>query len=322
MDKITRIKKSSRITEIIIGGVALIAMFVFLATSEIASRTVLNAIILCGKSLIPAIFPFLVLCGVLIRLGFPEKATKSIGKPLKLLLGVNGSCAASVIAGLLSGFPTGAAAAYGIRKRGLCSDKDCERTILISSFASPAFLIAGVGISMLGSARRGLLLWILQISATLCVGLLFNIAGIGGKKDTDYPEYYPSLQKRTGFGCIAEAIREAANTMIGICGAVIFFSVFSGYISSIRFLPNMLKCILISFFELTSGASLTSQLLLPDQSFVIIAGAAGWSGLSVHAQTALVTNGEIKLGKYIFGKCLSSVLAALFAAIAVRMGII
>lgn len=87
MDKITRIKKSSRITEIIIGGVALIAMFVFLATSEIASRTVLNAIILCGKSLIPAIFPFLVLCGVLIRLGFPEKATKSIGKTVEASFG-------------------------------------------------------------------------------------------------------------------------------------------------------------------------------------------------------------------------------------------
>ena len=58
---------------------ALVSVFVMTAASERVSAGVTSAMKLCVKSLIPAIFPFLVLNGILVRCGFPEKAGKIIG---------------------------------------------------------------------------------------------------------------------------------------------------------------------------------------------------------------------------------------------------
>ena len=61
---------------------ALVSVFVMTAASERVSAGATSAMKLCVKSLIPAIFPFLVLNGILVRCGFPEKAGKP-GMPRK-----------------------------------------------------------------------------------------------------------------------------------------------------------------------------------------------------------------------------------------------
>ncbi len=298
---------------------ALAALFLFLATSDLAARAALRGLELCGKSLIPSLFPCLVLCGLLLRVGFPEWLAAAVGRPVGRILGISPSSVAAVPAGLLCGFPTGAAVAFGIRSRGLCTDRDCERTLCMSAFASPAFMIAGVGSGMLGSARLGLFLWLVQAAATLCAGLLMN--GTERAAVPSDPICFPR-KRHAPLAALAESIRVSADTTLGICGAVLFFSVLTGYLSSLSILPPILQCALACFLELTSGASLSARLLPDAAALIAIAAASGWSGLSVLAQTALVTGGELRLRRFLLSRLLSSLLAALFAAVAIKAGVV
>lgn len=297
---------------------ALISVFVMTAASERVSAGVTSAMKLCVKSLIPAIFPFLVLNGILVRCGFPEKAGKIIGAPVSFLFGIDRSLAAAVVTGFLCGFPAGAAAADGIFASGLCRKEDVGRASLCSSFASPGFMIAGVGVSMLGSARAGIALWLFQAAAVICAGITVNLVSPVKLSGNGYTGIKVTVSP---LSAVSAAVKESAESMLGICGSVIFFSVFSGFALSLGSLPAAVRCVIACFFEMTSGTEAAAEMLPPDIAFVAAAWAAGWSGVSVHAQTSLVTGGKTG-GRYVAGKALTSLLSALFAAAALKTGLI
>ncbi|MBE6622482.1 MAG: hypothetical protein E7630_06005 [Ruminococcaceae bacterium] len=300
----------------IFGTLALMAATLIL--SERAAGAAQKGLLLCGKTLIPAIFPFLVLNGLLMRLGFPEWIGRRIGKPVGRLFGISPACVAAVVVGLFSGFPTGAAAAHRICQGGLGSDGDRNRTVLLSSVAAPGFLIVGIGGRMLDSPHRGLALYLFQLAAIVTVGIV-NARPFGQRAEGALP--VPVPRRKSLFLALGDALRDAADATVGICGAVIFFSALGGMIALLP-LPDSLTCLLVCFLEITSGASLAASLLPAPLAFVMIAGAVGWAGCSVHAQTVMVTDGKLKVGGYLLSKCLTALLTALFAAAALFFGFV
>ena len=312
-------RKTSSLLKTCVCLFTIILAFVLLASSEIASKIVLSSIKLCGTKLIPNIFPFLVISGILTHLGLPELLGRYLKKPMNKLFGVGGVCAAAVITGLICGYPTGAQALYTTKTKGLCTDDDCEKALLISSFASPAFVIGGIGVSLLESERKGFLIWIFHVLATFLVGLLINkISNKSYIKD----DFYSPIKQKGVLSSVSVSIKESAGAIISICGSVIFFSVITGYIVSLNFVPDYLKCIFASFIEITSGAEITRGLLSNEQAYILISAAVGWSGMSVISQISLVTENKIKLRKFVFGKALVSILTALLALASLELGII
>jgi hypothetical protein len=305
-----------------IGTVGIIVTLALMGTTLIlsgqASAAARNGILLCGKTLIPAIFPFLVLNGILMRLGFPAWIGRKVGKPLGRLFGIRPACVAAVFVGLFSGFPTGAASAHQICESGLGDDRDRDRGVLLASVAAPGFLIAGVGNGMLGSPLLGLALYLFQLAAIFSVGILDArlFSGI-----EDGLPLMPLPKPRSLFLNLSESLREAANATVGICGAVIFFSALGGIIGLLP-LPSLLRCVIVGLLEITAGASLSASLLPHPISFLVIAGIVGWSGLSVHAQTVMVTGGKLKVGRHLLSKALTALLTVLFAATSLLLGVI
>lgn len=294
-------------------------MALFLIFSRIASEAVLNALTLCYRTLVPALFPFLVLTGLLTKGGFAAQLGRKLGGPIGTLFGINGIGAVPMLIGMLCGFPTGASAVAELHKEGHLTAEDAERGLLLSSSASPGFLIAGIGAGMLASPERGLYLYLLQLTAIFVVTLLFAL--IFGK--TASVPYSPVATVRRPFSSyFSEALRDAVDHILSICGSVIFFSVLAGFFLTLKELPNPLLCLLVGSLELTACSSLTAALLPADLAFIVIAAACGWSGLSVHTQIAAVTGGKLPLRRYLAGKLLVSLLTALLAALLVYTGIV
>ncbi|MBE6637134.1 MAG: hypothetical protein E7618_04965 [Ruminococcaceae bacterium] len=300
-------------------GILLALAALFLFFSPTASQVALNAILLCGKTLIPSIFPFLVLSALLLKLGLAESAGHRLGKGFARLFGISPLALSACVGAALAGYPTGASMTESLRRSGSLTDRDADRTLLLASSASPAFLIAGVGNGLLNHPLRGLYLYLAQLTAILLVGILRNFIE---PRRIHPPESFGIRKPTHFFTALAEALKESADTMIAICGTVIFFSVLSGFVVALPYLPNPLKCLLSSALEITSGASLSASLLNSDQAFVAIAAAVGWSGLSVHAQVTLVTDGKRPLGRYLAGKLLTALITSLFAAIAVFFNLV
>jgi len=171
---------------------------------------------------------------------------------------------------------------------------------------------------MLDSPMLGFALYLFQIAAAFAVGILD--ARLLGGNTSGMPPLPPRKRNRLFF-TLAEALREAADAMVGICGAVIFFSTLGGMVSLLPF-PDILRCLLVCLLEITAGASLTASLLPLQTAFVLIAGAVGWSGFSIHAQTVMVTGGKLKVGRYLLSKALTALFTALFAAVALILGIV
>ena len=300
-------------------GITLSLLALTLILSEQASEAARKGIVLCGRTLLPAVFPFLVLNGMLLRLGFPEWIGRKIGKPLGWLFGIHPDCVAAILVGLCSGFPAGAAVAHRICQREPGLDRDRRRTVLLSSLAAPGFLIAGVGEGMFHDPYLGLLLYLFQIVAAFSIGL-FDVL-LFGRPPSSVPLTSPTLGERRLFSALAASLKESADAMVGICGAVIFFSALSGMLGLLP-LSAPLLCLGVCLLEITAGTSLAATLLPFPQAFVLVAAAIGWSGISVHAQTVMVTEGELKVAPYLLSKCLMACLTAILASAALLLGIV
>lgn len=305
-------KRQRALSSVAILLFVLALMALFLIFSTVASQAVLAAMTLCYRTLIPALFPTLVLTGLLCKSGAAHRLSALLGRPLGALFGVSPACALPTLLGSLCGFPTGAAAIASLHKEDCLTTKDAERGLLLSSSASPAFLIVGVGAGMLSSPERGLYLYLLQLTAIFVISALFSL--LYGRSKETLP-MAASSEVRPFAAIFSESVREAVDHILSVCGSVIFFSVLAGFFLSLKDVPKPLLCLLIGAAELTSGASTAASLLSSDLAFVIIAAIVGWSGCSVHTQIAAVTDSRLPLRRYLLGKFLISLLCALFAAL-------
>ncbi len=162
------------------------AIGLIMARSETVTAGVYSAMKLSAAVLVPSLFPVLVISGVLLRCGFPEAVGRSLGKMLSYAFGVTPKLTPAVLAGMICGLPTGALAAKGIKEANHISDSEYQNALLAGSFASPAFIILGIGKGMLGSLYLGAVLWVIHIISILMSAFILRaVLGELGGKNTD-----------------------------------------------------------------------------------------------------------------------------------------
>ncbi len=305
------------ILKAIIAVIMFSLIFLFTATSNKVTEAVIGGIKLCCMTLVPSLFPFLVISGILMRIGALQMLSKHFYGIMKRLFGVSGVSAAAVITGLICGFPSGAAVLTSEGKA-VCSKKEGERTLFLSATASPAFVISGIGIGMLGSVWFGITVWVIHILSTVLAGIILK--SIFGDTVAEI-NCTQSSERTLSLSTAAEAIRSAADSMLSVCATVIFFSVICGYIENISIIPDTVRCVIASFFELTSGVKMISKVIPFDTAIVMISSAVSWSGLSVFSQIILVTKGQLGSKEYFIGKMLTTLISAFLALICVKCGI-
>lgn len=277
---------------------------------HIAGAAVTDALRFCAYTLIPSLFPFFVLSGILTSCGIGDLFGKLFGRAFERLFRVHGSGAAAFFIGAICGFPGGAKTACELwensKKNGYgCTASDAENMLAFCCNCGPAYLILGVGSALFGSAAVGVKLWVAQLVSAVLTGILLR-----GKKEETRQSGPPLLNLKTDvpIDTPVSALREACTATTLICGTVMFFSVICRFASILLApLPDAVRCTVMSFIEMTSGIRCTAECLPYRQALAVCGFACGWSGLSVHAQTSAVTFGKLRLGKYILGKLLCGV---------------
>ena len=126
-----------------------------------------------------------------------------------------------------------------------------------------------------------MLLWGVHILAALVIALALP------RRAAEPPERPGSVPARPPLvPALIAAVRDAAGTMVYICGFVVFFLV------------------LLRVMGRVTGLS-QGILALPHtrRGFVWAAGLLGWGGLSVHGQSAAVLSGtDLPMGPYLAAK--------------------
>lgn len=278
----------------------LAALGLLLARSAEAAQAVRDGLALCAGSVIPALFPFLAVSGLLTALD--AGASPALG-PLARLLGCSQAGARVFLLGLTGSYPVGARTVAQLYRRGGISRREAGRLLLFSNNCGPAFILGVAGLGCFGSLRAGVLLWGVHILAALVIALALP------RRAAEPPERPGSVPPRPPLvPALIAAVRDAAGTMVYICGFVVFFLVLLRVLGRVTGLSHP---VLSGAVELTQGV-----LALPHtrRGFVWAAGLLGWGGLSVHGQSAAVLSGtDLPMGPYLAAKAAHAAVSVLLA---------
>ena len=92
-------------------------------------EAVRQGVALCGRSVIPSLFPFFVLSSLLIACGASELLSALLSPLMRPLFGLSGTGAAALALGLCGGYPVGARTAAELVENGALSQEEGERLL-------------------------------------------------------------------------------------------------------------------------------------------------------------------------------------------------
>ena len=286
-----------------LGGV----LVLFLAEAGFVRAAAAEALSLCAGSVIPALFPFLVVSSLLLSLGLGELLSPMLAGLMEPLFRVDGVGSSALLLGLVGGYPIGAKTAADLYRGGRLSRPEAERLLAFCNNSNPVFLISVLGVGVFGSVRAGVWLWLIHLLSALLTGLLFRNHGGPARRQAGGTAAFQAVSLSAAF---VAAVRESLSGMLSVCAFVTFFYVLARPLAS---LGGWLGPVLVGLTELFS----LTPLLRPDRfGFILASAMAGWGGLSVLCQTAAVLEGSgLRLQSCVAGKAVQGLLAGLLAAL-------
>lgn len=297
-------------------------IFIFVYNLENCIDAALIGVNLVVKTIIPTIFPFSVICNLLISYDGVGLYSKILGpilcKPLKL----SKSSSFPIVASFLSGYPLGCKYCCDLYSLGYINRSEFERLLNIASNASPMFIIGSIGATMLGDIRLGFILLIGNYLSSIIVGILT----INNSKTSSTWKELPENNINVNFGsALKSALDNGINTTLQVGAFVVLFSIIISIIKNNTYISivfynieeflNLPKYSIYGLFlgsvEFTNGCKLitTLPLTLPFK-LAIISFICSFSGLSVIAQiSSFVYKYDISIAKYSFIKFIQGVIS-------------
>lgn len=300
----------------------LVAFFLILLLTHAstAAQGVQQGLSLCMNTLLPTLFPFLVLSELLISHRIGEVVGGFLQRPARFLLGISGAGAAALSLGILCGFPVGTSAAVSMYDRGEISEAELKRLFLFANNPSPGFLIGAAGGGLFGSVRAGIVLWGIVWGTALALGILLRIFG-GSVCENNNIHLHGAKNPPSVFD-LTRAVTKAFSTLLQVFAFVLFFSCITACLTPILHtlaLPETAEVLLLGLPEMTAGIATAVRLLPTASAFPLTAFLAAFAGLSVCLQLFSVSEGHnIRLLPYLGIKLTQGGLSWLIATLYLR----
>ena len=300
-------------------------LLLILRNAAAAIRYMGRGLTLCAQTVIPSLFPFMVVSELLVTSGAGEALGRLFSRVMRWLFGLSGAGASAVFLGSFCGFPIGARTAVALLDRNVISKEECQHLLTFVNNPSSAFLISAVGLSIFGSRQLGVILYGVVLGCGFLVGLLTRFLLGRGKAPAEHP-HFPSGLRVDGItslpAALAGAISSSTSAMLTVCAYVVFFSAVTGaleWIADGRGAVGGTACLLLcGRLEMTGGISRAAA--LPREWGVILTAAfAGWSGISVHCQVMTLCGGRgLSFRPYLLAKAAQGLLCGGVTALLLR----
>ena len=250
----------------------------FLLCPAACAEGVRDGLSLAAGRALPALVPFFLASGLLVRTGFAEIFGRLLARPLARLYRLPPAAASAVLLGLTGGYPVGAATAAALLEQGALSREEAARVNLFCNCASPGFCIGLVGLGVFGSARTGAVLYGIHALSALLAGLL--TARDGSPQPLPQTAAPPVRAPREGFAAaFCAAVQQAAATSLTVTAFLTVFSILLRLLSPVL-APIPYGQALAGVIELTNGLDRLTALPLSRGGLVTLAsfllGFGGW----------------------------------------------
>ena len=273
-------------------------MLVLILDTKTAMEGVRDGIDLCIRTLIPSLFPFFVLSGLLTGTltGRSIRVLRHLGR----LCGIPEGAESLLAVGFLGGYPVGAQNVGQAYRSGQLSRNDAERMLAFCNNAGPSFLFGMVG-PMFSDGKIPWILWGVHIFSALLTGII-----TAEKKQISDVSVQPKSVTLT------TALERAVKSMALVCGWVVLFRMLLQFLDrwTLWLLPAGAQVLVSGLLELSNGCVGLAAIENEGARFVLAGVMLALGGLSVTMQTASAASG-LSLGRYLPGKLVQSCLSFL-----------
>lgn len=282
-------------------GIAVSVYFLFTAPYAV-SKGVTDGLKVCFYTVIPSLFPFMVLSSYVVKSDVLAPAYKIIS-PLTKFLFHQPPCAAPVIImSLIGGFPVGAKMTASLLEGGQITENQAKRLNMFCINGGPAFVITAVGAFMLSSVRAGIIMYVSLCMSSLIIGVISSFFDDKTVVDTRVKRL-----SQSPLAALSSAVSDSVQSILGICAWIVIFGAITGCIEihiTNKNLFTALSCIL----EVTDGCALIAGKL----PITVLTAVIGFGGICVHCQIfSYISKSGLKYSRFFTGRALNAALSSL-----------
>ena len=259
-----------------------------------SAKGVLDGLKSCVFQVIPALFPFFVVTGLILESPLAEWLGLALYPVTRLGLGIRQRRATTVL--LLCWLGGFAVAASAISRAYRQDVLDCRQAMLLlvcGVGSSPAFVVNTVGLLMLGSAPLGICLLGAMLAANVCTALVFRLMlALRLEKASPAPSGTNAPAAGEAAGLVG-SIQNAVHSMLIVCGFVVFFRFLCEAAAQALSLDAAGFYVLCAGLEVTSGCAAGAA--LPGYAALACCAALSVQSLSVFLQVRALLCPELPL---------------------------
>lgn len=276
----------------------------------------LNGLDLWFTKMIPALFPFMVLSGVVIRLDLAAPCVSFLMPVLGRLFRVSPSCIYGMVVGFLCGFPMGAHTAAQLYENRLISQKEASFLLAFCNNIGPVYFLSFV-MPLLGITSPGLYLFGMY-GLPFLYGLFLRYTVYSGKIGAADINPAPNGRKMNPANALDQSIESALLNIARLGGYMIVFNL-------LFILPMLTAALPWKFFQnslLTDGLCCLLEItggisMLGKKAPYLTLCALPFGGLSCIAQTySMIRDTDLSMTEYIMHKMILTAITVFFYLLA------
>lgn len=290
----------------------------FLLNINIINNSVLDATYLFFNNIFVSIFPFIILCDILIYYDYHIFLSKTIGKILSFIFNINENSVIVFILSILTSQPSNSIYIKNLLDKNIINENTANKIITFTYFPSIAFVVGSIGIKLYDNIYVGIILLITNYIYNICIGLYLR------NKNSIINIYNDINEKKDSFFImLKKSIINSFNTCLIILGNIILFSIIINIFNNYIHINPIINSILTGVLELTNGLNNISILNIPlSYKIVLSSFILNFSGLSIIFQSrSILNNYKINIKKIIIIKLLFSLLISIILFIVFQLNI-
>jgi hypothetical protein len=298
----------SEVCELLIFAVAAGCCVLFTVCSPYVKEGVIGACERCLNVIIPSLFIFAALSSMILSSG----AYKALSKPFyplaKYIFAMPCELFFVFLLGSISGYPIGIKLLSDMVRQGSIDKKTAECLSAFCYCGGPAFYAGAVGLTVFGSTKIGMLIFLSVTVANIIVGaVLCRIM-----KPT-----FQTSKVRYNFSAdiLSESVLSGGRTMFTVCVPIVFFGGIIACIDGIGAFDSLLltsadgnaSVLVKSLLEISFISDLAGR---PYRLLPYVAACCSFGGLCVISQVAALCRGSFSLKFFLAARPLCALLSA------------
>ncbi len=282
-------------------AVTVILLFIMFKMPQTVGNGVKNGLEICVYTIIPSLFPFLILSTYIVRSEMFSPFFRFFS-PVSRTFFRQPECTVPVILmSFIGGFPIGAKMTSSLLESGKITKNQAQRLLLFCFNGGPAFTITAVGINMLGSVKAGVIIYVSVCLSSLILG--FISALFDDKKKVEKTLF--KEDKMTSL-VLSASVTDSVNTIFSMCAWIVLFSALTECINTLN-LSHGVLLFTNSVTEVTKGCTVACN----ELSIPVISAIIGFGGFCIHCQIyGFISQSGLKYTRFLVVRIINSALSA------------